>query len=407
MRQQNLRILMLHNRYLTRGGEDVSTESQVDLLRRHGHEVVLVEEDNERVQDLGKVRTAGRSIWSIESYRNVVNLLSRDHFDVVHVQNPFPLLSPSVYYAAQRSGVPVVQSLRNFRFVCPEGMLHRDGAVCTDCVGKSVAWPGIKHRCYRGSMLGSATIAAMSTGHRLAGTWKRKVFRYVTPSDFARQVFISGGWDAGRIEVIPNFIYPDPGPGRGQGGFALFAGRLDPPKGIDTLLDAWRQADIQYPLKIVGDGSLRAQVETAAATSPGIEYLGLVDRAEASELMGQASFVVVPTTGIETFGRVAAEAMARGTPPIVAGHGGLSEIVTDGRTGLVFPPGDASELASRIRQLTDDPERLRGMRVAARATFLERYEGGRVLDAWIDVYKAAIAGGVGRGDELTEGAGGG
>ncbi len=398
MHQQSLRILMVHNRYLTRGGEDVSTESQVDLLRQHGHEVVLFEESNERVNDLGKVRTAGRSIWSIESYRTVAELLSGERFDVVHVQNFFPLLSPSVYYAAQRSGLPVVQSLRNFRLVCPEGMLHRDGAVCTDCVGKSFAWPGIKHRCYRDSRLGSATIATMSTGHRFAGTWKRKVARYVTPSEYARQVFVSGGWDADRIGVIPNFIYPDPGVGSGQGGFALFAGRLDPPKGIDTLLKAWRDGDIQYPLKIVGDGSLRADVEAAAATSPNVEYLGLVDRGEASELMGQASFVVIPTTGIETFGRVAAEAMAKGTPPIVAAHGGLSEIVTDGETGLVFPPGDAAELASRVRRLTDDPQRLSGMRRAARATFLERYEGSRVLDAWIDVYRDAIANEAGRGD---------
>ena len=390
MANESLNILMVHNRYLTRGGEDVSTDSQVELLRQHGHRVELFEVSNVRVAELGKVRTAARSMWSVESYRQIESLLDDGAFDVMHVQNFFPLLSPSVYYAAQRQGVPVVQSLRNFRLVCPEGMLHRDGAVCTDCVGKAFAWPSIKHQCYRGSRIGSATIAIMSAGHTVARTWQRKVFRYVTPSAYARQVFLDDGWEPDLIDVIPNFVHPDPGIGQGNGGFALFAGRLDPPKGVDTLVRAWRDGGINFPLKIVGDGSLRAEVEAAVSAEDSIEYLGLVDSSEASQLMGEASFVVVPTTGIETFGRVAAEALAKGTPPIVADHGGLSEIVINGETGLVFEPGNAEALAAAVKELIADQDRLAAMRIKARSRFSDQYEGARVVDQWVSLYRSAM-----------------
>jgi glycosyltransferase involved in cell wall biosynthesis len=391
MSERPLRVLMIHNHYLTFGGEDLSTATHVELLRDAGHQVELLEYSNQRVETLGRVRTAGRSLWSQEAYAWVARELSAQDYDVVHVQNFFPLFSPSVYYAAGRRGVPVVQSLRNFRLVCPEGMLHRDGAVCTDCVGKLVALPGIRYRCYRGSMLGTTVVAGMSTGHRMIGTWRRKVFRYVAPSDYARGVFLAGGWDGELIDVIPNSVYPDPGPGAGTGGYALFAGRLAGVKGLDTLFDAWNRGGIDFPLKIVGSGPERSRVEQAAAGNPLIEYLGSVSPGQVAELMGDAAFVVVPTRGIETFGRVAVEAMAKGTPPIVADHGGLAETVADGKTGLRFPPGDAVALAGAVRQLVADPAHRVEMRAAARAAFLSRFTGERTLERWLELYRTAAA----------------
>ncbi len=387
-----LRILMVHNRYRSVGGEDRSTDAQVALLRSAGHEVVSLEDSNDRVLELGKLHTAVRSAWSRESYGRVHEALNGQRFDVMHVQNLFPLFSPSIYYAAHRSGVPVVQSLRNFRTLCPEAMLYRDGRVCTDCVGKSVAWPAVVHSCYRDSRIGSAAVAATSGGHRLAGTWRRRVALYVTPSQFARDIYVSGGWNVNQIEVISNFVFPDPGVGTGDGEFALYAGRLAPPKGIDTLLEAWRVGGIEFPLRIIGEGPLRPDIEAAARTNPLIKYFGVVDAAGVADLMGRATLVVAPTRGIETFGRVAAEAMARGTPAVVANHGGLSEIVTDGHSGYHFPPGDAAALVDRVRTLVDDRERLAAMRHAAREEFLVRFRGERILPRWVDLYRGVAAG---------------
>ncbi len=387
-----MKILMVHNRYKAAGGEDASTDAQVSLLREAGHDVVLLGDSNERIDEIGALRTAGRSVWSEEARRHVSELLRHGQFDLMHVQNFFPLFSPSIYYAAHKHDVPVVQSLRNFRVLCPEGMLYRDGHVCLDCVGKRVAWPGIVNKCYRESAVGTAVVATMSSGHRMIGTWKRRVERYVTPSAHTREVYIEGGWDPDTIDVIHNFVFPDPGEGTGAGGFAVYAGRLFPPKGIDTLIEAWDRGGIEFPLKIVGEGPLKHLVRDAAARNPYIEYLGPVTPEEVCDLVGDARFSIVPTRGIETFGRVAAESLATGTPTIAADHGGLAEIVTDGKTGLLFPPGDVTALIAAINSMISNPDRTRRMRQRAREDFLSRFSGDQILDEWLDLYSDVIAG---------------
>lgn len=388
-----MRILMAHNRYQIAGGEDVSTRTQVDLLRSAGHTVELIEESNDRVEAIGTFRTAARSIWSRESYQRIDHLLQADRFDVMHVQNFFPLLSPSIYYAARRHQLPVIQSLRNFRLICPEGTLHRDGRTCTDCVGSRLSLPGIRHACYRDSRTGTTVVAAMSAVHHLAGTWQNRVALFVTPSLFATGMFVEAGWDPDLVESIPNFVHPDPGPGSGGGGYALCVGRLESAKGTDVLLDAWQQGGFTYPLKIAGEGPLRPLVERAAAENPSIEYLGVVPPQEASDLMGDAAFVIVPTASTETFGRVAAEALAKGTPAVVSDLGGLTEIVEDERTGLLVQPGNTRHLTDRVAWMLAHPDDVSAMRVRARAVFVERFSGERALQRWLSVYQRAIDGG--------------
>ncbi|MGA9597974.1 MAG: glycosyltransferase, partial [Acidimicrobiia bacterium] len=187
--------------------------------------------------------------------------------------------------------------------------------------------------------------------------------------------------------IIPNHVYPDPGPGDGDRGYVIYAGRLAPPKGLETLIAAWDVGGLDIPLKIAGEGPLKHVVVQAAATNPNIEFLGEVTPEETSALVGDAMFSNVPTVGIETFGRVAAESLAKGTPVIATAHGGLAEIVANGETGILFPPGDVSALVSAVKTLAADPERLRAMRTAARQDFLRRYAGSRVLARWVDLYR--------------------
>ena len=387
-----MKILMLHNRYKIPGGEDVCTHMQVDALRSNGHYVELVEESNEHVDVLGMGRTAVRTIWSQESFSRVEQLLAEKEYDVMHVQNFFPLLSPSVYYAAQRHGVPVIQALHNFRLLCPEGTLYRDGRVCMDCVGRNVAWPGIKHACYRGSRAGSSVVAAMSSTHRLVGTWKNRVDLYVTPSQYAMDAYVQAGWDPKMISVIPNFVDPDPGLGSGSGGYALYVGRLARAKGIETLLAAWQQLGLNHPLKIAGDGDLRAVVERAAEEHPSITYLGPVSHQRASELMGEAMFVIVPTVGTETFGLVVAEALATGTPALVSDTAALAELIDEGGNGLLLRPGDSQHLADSVDWMFTHPEQLAAMRQSARATFLSRFTRDRASELWMVAYRSVIDG---------------
>src|SRR5205814_1104988 len=159
---------------------------------------------------------------------------------VAHFHNTFPLISPAAYYAARAEGVGVVQTLHNFRLLCPNALFFRDGKVCEDCLGRPVAWPGVVHGCYRGSRAASAATAVMTAAHRALGTWRTAVDVYVALTEFSRQKFIAGGLPAEKIAVKANFVYPDPGPGAGAGGYAVFVGRLSAEKGVETLLAAWR-----------------------------------------------------------------------------------------------------------------------------------------------------------------------
>ncbi len=258
-----MQVLSIHNSYQIRGGEDESREAEQRLLREMGHSVEVYEENNDRLSSLNAIQLACKTVWSKEAYKTVKQLLARQPHDIVHVQNFFPLISPSVYYAAKSMGVPVVQTLRNYRLLCPNAMFFREGRVCEACIGKAIPLPGVLHGCYRESQTASGAVATMLTVHRLMQTWMQKVDLYIALTEFARQKFIQGGFPEDKIVVKPNFVNPDPGIGEGRGGYALYVGRLSVEKGLDTLLAAWEKLGKQLPLKIVGDGPLANQVVEA------------------------------------------------------------------------------------------------------------------------------------------------
>ena len=388
-----MRVLIAHNEYLIRGGEEESSAAEIDLLRQHGHEVDLYQEHNERVGALSKLRVALKTVWSSESYHILRQRLRKRRYDLVHVQNFFPLISPSIYYAARAEGVPVVQSLRNYRLVCPNAALFRDGRVCEDCLGRTMPWPAVVHGCYRDSRVASAPVALMSGAHRYLRTWQRMVAVYIALTRFSREKLIEGGLPADRIVVKPNFVEGAARPGAGAGGYALFVGRLSPEKGLATLLEAWRQLGGALPLKIVGEGPLAPSVEAAAAGNRSIEWLGRRPLAEVYELMGEARFLVLPSEWYEPFGRVAIEAFARGTPVIAAALGGMAEMVDDGRTGRLYPAGDAAALAERVRWALAQPDRLAPMRAAALAEFEAKYTPDRNYRQLMAIYHRALKAG--------------
>jgi glycosyltransferase involved in cell wall biosynthesis len=380
---------MLHNRYLSPGGEDESTAAEAALLGEHGCQVELLEEDNRRIETLGKAMTAARTLWSVESFRRIRNRLQQERFDVLHVQNFFPLWSPSVYYAAARCGVPVVQTLRNYRLLCVNAYLFRDNHVCEDCLGRAIPWSGIRHACYRGSRAGSAVLASMIGLHKLLGTWKREVQTYIALTEFAREKYIAGGLPADKIVVKPNFVHPAPRAGEGGGGYALFVGRLSPEKGITTMLEAWRSAKNPLPLKIVGDGPCVEQVKAAASAHPAIEWLGRRSPDEVVDLMRRAEFLVFPSQWYEGMPRTIIEAFAVGTPVVASGIGAAASMVRDGETGFHFPPSDVAALRQRVEWCGTNLHELRRLREPARKTFEARYAGPANAEMLIAIYRRA------------------
>jgi glycosyltransferase involved in cell wall biosynthesis len=385
-----MRVLMLHNKYLLHGGEDISCAMDVALLRNDGHDVELYEETNAKVESIGSVRAGARAIWSRDTFHRVRRLVRQNKCEVVHVQNFFPLISPSAYYAARAEGAAVVQSLRNYRLICPASNCLRNGRVCEDCVGKAIAWPGVVHACYRGSATATAAVATMLAVHHGIGTWRRRVDAFICLTRFGREKFVSAGLPADKIAIKPNFVHPDPGVGPGGGGFALFVGRLDVQKGVDVVLAAWEAAATRPPIKILGDGPLAERVRAVAARVPGIEWLGHRSLDETYRLMQTAEFLILPSVSYEGFPRVVVEGFACGTPVIASRISPMTELIEDGVTGLLFDAGNAGDLWARVTWATTHPAELSQMRRNARLKFEADFtaeKNGRILAA---IYAAAI-----------------
>jgi glycosyltransferase involved in cell wall biosynthesis len=385
-----MRIVMIHNRYQQSGGEDHVLRAETALLRARGHEVEVVEENNDAiVRWTTATKAAFECVYSFSSARGAGKLIDRFRPDVAHIHNFFPRLSPSVHYAYRQAGVPVVQTLHNYRLLCPGSTFFREGKVCEDCTRATVPWPAVAHACYRDSRTASAAVANMLAIHRALGTWTRTVSRFITPTEFARAKFIEGGLPAERIAVKPNFLSQDPGMGAGEGNCALFVGRLSQEKGLDTLLAAWRQLRVRVPLKIVGDGPLASMVQLAAATLPDVEWLGARNHEEVLRLMADAAFQVIPSSSYETFGMVAMEAFAVGLPVFASRLGALAELVSDGETGKLFTAGSSEALAATVEWATAHPGELRTMRRNARMAFEGRYTAEANYAQLMRIYAAA------------------
>ncbi len=386
-----MKVLRVHNHYQQDGGESAVERAERELLRRRGCELCVYERHNREIEPRGpgRARLALDAIWSARSHRELRALVARERPDVAHFTNTFPLISPSAYEACHEAGIPVVQSLHNYRLLCPAADFLREGRPCEDCVDHGL-WRGVRHACYRGSRPATAVSAAVLAVHRARGTYRSRVDRFVALSDFARSRFLRGGLPPERIEVIPNCVDPDPGPrpDPGPGGHALFVGRLSPEKGVETLLEAWRQLAPELPLEIVGDGPLRGALEQRVrqAGLRRVRLRGALPRSGVLGALQRARFLVVPSLCYENFPLVIAEAYARGVPVLASDRGALGELVEEGRTGLRFLPGDARDLARRVRQAWADAKRTRDWGLAARARFEERYTAERKAERLLDLY---------------------
>ena len=386
-----MKILTLHNRYKFRGGEDESREAEDTLLAARGNEIRQIIFDNARINSHNALKVGLEATWSNSTYVRIRDYIDQWQPDILDVHNFFPLVSPSVYYAARRRRVPVVQTLHNYRILCPGANFYRDGAVCEDCTSHVIPWPGVLHGCYRGSALQTSAVALMISVHRLLRTWTRMVSVFFVLSEFAKRKFIAGGLPESRLVVKPNFIV-DPGVPAGNGGDEfLYAGRLSPEKGIHTLLNAI--ARTQAPdavFRIIGEGPLEGAVREAALRDPRILYSGRVPLSGVMAFMASARAVLVPSECYETFGRAAAEAFAAGTPVICPDLGAVTEIVTNNKTGFHFRSGDPADLARILDHACSQPNALISMRPFARADYEARYTPERGYAILMNAYQRAL-----------------
>lgn len=386
-----MKIVLCHNYYRQRGGEDQVFEDEVNLLRENGHQVVTFIRRNDDINAVNLPQTAVETIWNQRVANEIRRIVNSERADVVHFHNWLPLISPSAYWGAKRGGAAVVQTLHNYRFLCPKGTMFRGGDVCEKCLGRKYPWPAIQHACYRGSRFGSTVVASTLAIHRAIGTLQKVVDVFIAASGFTKSKYVEAGFDAERIRTKPNFLHPDPGVGRGRGDFVLYFGRLSPEKGIATLLKAWDLLESPIPLKISGSGPMADEVNATANRNAGIEFLGFASDSVIDELLREARFLVCPSTNYEGFPKTIVESLARGTPIVAGRLGALSELITNGQNGRLFFPGDPLDLANTVTDLYKNASSLQAMRVAARRDFEDFYQAGRNYDQLIDIYKQAIS----------------
>jgi glycosyltransferase involved in cell wall biosynthesis len=331
------------------------------------------------------------SVWSTDTRREFSQLLDREAPDLVHIHNTFFMISPSIYGACRERRIPVVQTLHNFRLICPAFTLYRNGSVCEDCLNGSL-WNGIYHGCYRGSTAVTATVALILAWHRLMKTWEECVDCYVALTEFSREKFIAAGFHPGKIVVKPNFVEIDPGPRTTASDYVLYVGRLSEEKGLDTLLRAWERLPARCPLQIVGDGPERTELENQVRQKNilNVSFRGFLSRTETIAATKGARFVVVPSTWYEGFPMVIAEAMACSTPVICSRLGAMKEIVADHSTGLQFTPGDAEDLARTAAWAWNHPVEMTEMGRAARREYERRYTAERNYTLLMEIYVKAL-----------------
>lgn len=391
-----MKVLLLHNRYQLAGGEDGVVKAEKLLLEANNHEVSLLEVSNQDITNAwDKVTTAVSAIYSYSAKEQVSKEIIRFRPDIVHVHNFFPLLSPSIYDACQQYGLPVVQTLHNYRLACPKAMPFRDGKVCEDCIGELIPWPSIVHGCYRNSRLQSSVVTAMLTWHRLRNTWQERVDAYIVFTEFQKEKMVQAGLPREKILVKPNFVFSPNfiAQSNQQDDYLLFVGRLSEEKGISILIDAYIEQNLRVPLKIVGDGPLRQRLQAKVHNSDYahvIEFLGFQDKSVVLSLMQHANLLVFPSIWYEGFPLAIAEAFACGLPVLVPKLGGLTEIVEYGVNGLYFEAGNSHDLAEKIKWVTTRRDVILTLSKGALSSYKTKYSSEENYQQLIKIYQQLI-----------------
>lgn len=385
-----MKILLCHNRYRQPGGEDRVFESERLVLAGNGFQVRSLELSNDDIGSHGTIPAFLGSLWSYPSYRKALQIIREFKPDVVHIHNFFAALSPSIYWAASQEGAAVVQTIHNYRLLCPEANFFRHGSACELCPRQRSFLPAIRYACYRHSAAASAAVAVMNSIHWYAGTWASKIDRLIVLSHFAERRFIDAGFPATLIAVKPNCLAADGFPRDGIGDHFAYVGRLSEEKGPDFLLDAWLSSPGLPDLVAVGSGPLETSLRQSAASDPRINMTGALDHQATMSIIRRARAIVIPSRCFEGFPTVLLEAFSAGVPVIAPDHGAFTELITDGVNGRLFSPGSRESLLAAVNDLHRNPDSSARMGKRCRQEYLDKYSTAKNLSRIAAIYREAI-----------------
>ncbi|WP_122639135.1 glycosyltransferase family 4 protein [Romboutsia sp. Marseille-P6047] len=389
MKKQN--VLMAHNYYQVPGGEDTVFHNEVKMLEKNGHKVTKYTRHNDEIKGgiLSKLKLGIETIFSLKTYKEVKKLIDENDIDVVHVHNTLPLISPSIYYAARSKKVSVVQTIHNFRLLCPGATFTRNGEICEDCLARGLE-QSLKNRCYRNSLSQTFIMYTMLKFHRLIGTHKK--VNYITLTNFNKNKILNLVNDERKVYIKPNFIEKRDKVERELKDYFVYIGRLEDIKGINFLIEAWKEVNKKVNLYIIGDGPEKDRIKIFIEENKlnNIKILGFMEREKAFDIIRKSIAVIVPSQCYEGFPMTIAESFALGVPIIGNNLGNVSSLIKNEYNGLLFEKNSMLSLKSKVEKLFYNKELNIELGNNAYSTFYKYYTDDKNYEALINIYKSLV-----------------
>lgn len=384
-------VLMAHNYYQVPGGEDTVFHNEVNMLEKNGHKVIKYTRHNDEIKSgvLSKLKLCIDTIFSFKTYKEVKKLIDENDIDVVHVHNTLPLISPSIYYAARYKKVPVVQTIHNFRLLCPGATFTRNGEICEDCVYKGLG-QALNHKCYRGSLAQTFIMYAMLKFHRTIGTYDK--INYITLTEFNKNKLLSLVKDESNIYVKPNFVEKRDKVERVLEDYFVYIGRLDDIKGINFLVEAWKEIDEKINLYVIGTGPEECQLNEFIKKNniTNIKLLGFMQREEAFKIIQKSRAIIVPSKWYEGFPMTIAESFSLGVPVIGSKVGNIQSIIDDKNNGLLFEMNNKENLNKVIKKVFYNKKENEEMGENAYKAFYENYTDIKNYENLKEIYEYLV-----------------
>ncbi|MEM8557120.1 MAG: glycosyltransferase family 4 protein [Bacteroidota bacterium] len=375
------RVLNVGHHYRVAGGSDRYMLVLEALLEERGHEVIpfaAAHPDNQptpwaRFFPTGvdpegrRPSDFARFFYSREAAQALASLLKEARPDLAHLHIYYGHLTTSILAEFRKAGVPVVQTLHDYKLACPVYSFLSNGTPCEACGGHQF-WKALPRRCNRGSL--ARTVASVAEAYIARATGDlRHIDHFITVCDFQRSKLLSYGLGTGKMSTVHNFVDAAAfTPGTAPGDYALYFGRLEALKGVHTLIEAAARVP-ELPLLVVGDGKERAALEARVAElgADHIRFLGFQRGARLHDLIRESRVCLQPSECYELCPMSTLEAMAFARPLIGSDIGGIPELVAEGQTGLLVPPGDTDALSAAIRWMAAHPGEAQRMGRAGRA----------------------------------------
>lgn len=393
--QSALKILQVHNYYKQRGGEASVIEMERTLLEKNGHVVILFCKDSALESgSLVALKTAWKMPYSQTVFEELSKILMTDQPDIVHVHNTFPLITPSVFYACKKLGIPVVYTLHNYRLIYPNALLMHNGEIDLRTINNS-AYSVVKDKVYQNSLMKTYAVSRLIEFHKKNSTWYTQVDKFICLTDFAKRIFMDWGLPENLLAVKPNFVqdpyrkFPDLNPDFKREGF-LFVGRISKEKGVEDLIRTWINYDLEIPLNIIGDGELKNNLQEISKKNKYINWIGYQNKENVYLWLTKVKALILPSIWFEGFPMTLAEAMAAGTPSIVSNIGSQHTIIKDGISGLHFNVSDQKDLMEKVISLDENPEQVTKLSEGARSIYLNQFTEQVNYGQLLNIYKSVI-----------------